>query len=91
MNPRKNRKSQKTKTTLMVDDNPESTDDKYFTEPADPNELKKMLKNKKKTTSCTSVSGGNKSDILKKSERRITAKLLAFEERTEEKFAAFGA
>ena len=34
----------------------------YFAEPADPNELKKLLKHKKKSNSRTSVTSGSKSD-----------------------------
>ena len=58
-NPRKNLRSYKTKNAVNMDDTPDSTDDEYFAEPVDPNELKKMLKNKKKNT--PKATGANKS------------------------------
>ena len=62
-NPRKNLRSQKSKQAATMEDNPESTDDEYFAEPVDPNELKKMLKNKKRNTPKTTGANKSKSDM----------------------------
>ena len=61
-NHRNNLSSQKSKQTVSMEDNLDSTDDEYFAEPVDPNELKKMYKNKKKNTPKTTGANKSKSD-----------------------------
>ena len=62
VNQRKNLRSQKARNAANMDDSLDSTDEEYFAEPVDPNELKKILKNKKKNTPKVSALNKSKSE-----------------------------
>ena len=49
LNIRKNKRSSKTKYSGTTDDGPDSTDDEYFAHPLDPKQVKKNIKNRKKS------------------------------------------